>query len=426
MMIIKSKYPAYFAIGFTVFALMLVWARMTGEFEQLQIGSWVVAEWLINYSGGFVRRGLAGSILFQLGEGEDLLHLLYKASLLFYVLYCILFYGIYTLAKIKQPILLLVAVLLPGSIFQMGFVNQFFNRKEMLFLILFGILCLLYLIALRISSQYKERCLTAMFFFAVVGGSVMVLIHEGYLFMSYPLTLLLLWIVWKENPDKQLLPWLYWIYAILIPVIFMLCVQHRGSPELALSIWESLSLSDRLSLSPDAPYTVFGPIYSISWGFIQNWLTIYGIFATNGWIYWLIFIIGNGFALLYLITRLQIALLSESTNNSYRFSAYLFLGLLLSVLMFLIAADWGRWIAYASNSLLLFAFTMTQSTFLMDKTATKFPRCIQSLSKSSILNSKFSLWVIILYALLFALPECCINPRYIIMPYEHFFSAFFL
>jgi len=425
-MTIKPKYLTSVAIGFTAFAMMLVWARMTGHFEQLQIGSWVVAEWLINYSGGFVRRGLAGELLFQIGGGQDLLHLLYRSTLLFYILYCIIFFSTYAYAKIKQPCLLLIAVLLPGSIFQMGFVNQFFNRKEVLFLILFGILCLLYLVALRVSAKARDRCLIAMILLAVVGGSFMTLVHEGYVFMSYPLTLLLLWIARKENSRNQLFRWGFWIYVALIPAVFLFCVHHRGGPEFALNIWQSLSLSDRLSLSPEAPYTVFGPIYSISWGFVQNWLTIYGVFATGGWAYWLIFIIGNGFALVYVITRLQMDLLTQTKGKSYRFVTYLFLGMLLSSFMFVIAADWGRWIAYASNSVLLFAFAMTQSTFLQEGSSGQLSKWMRCITQAPIFNSLFSLWVIIVYALVFALPECCINPRYIIMPYKHFFSAFFL
>ena len=33
---------------------------------------WTVGEWLISYSGGFVRRGLIGSIIFQISEATKL------------------------------------------------------------------------------------------------------------------------------------------------------------------------------------------------------------------------------------------------------------------------------------------------------------------------------------------------------------------
>ena len=53
---------------------LLIW--MTGDSTELKFGSWQLAEWLINYEGGFVRRGLAGQLLYWIGSGSNLISLI--------------------------------------------------------------------------------------------------------------------------------------------------------------------------------------------------------------------------------------------------------------------------------------------------------------------------------------------------------------
>ena len=40
--------------------------------DQWTINAWTIGEWLINYEGGFVRRGLFGSIIYKLSYGFNI------------------------------------------------------------------------------------------------------------------------------------------------------------------------------------------------------------------------------------------------------------------------------------------------------------------------------------------------------------------
>ena len=412
------------------FAVAIAWGWMKGSYQGLHFGSWQIAEWLINYEGGFVRRGLAGQAIFYLGNGQDLLQLLYSVTVYFYIAYAAIFIAIYFFSKANNVKALLLAIVVPGGLFQMGMTIQFFTRKEILFLILFGLLCLQYLWIQRsqVQSGLQKggRKLGWFYALAIVGGIAMTLIHEGYLFMSYPLTLLLGWVVKREYPDSWVAKWGCYLYAGIIPVVFAICALHHGDASVAQRVWESLSLDDRLKLAGAAPYTAFGPIASLGWGFQQNLLTIYGLWVTGGWKYWLFFILGNLLVLGWIANAMDPhrAELGSDSRTATRYLYLVLLGLLLSSSMFLIAADWGRWIAYITNSLLLFIFTLQQSSYAQEPIKIKegsFTRVTIVIHK--LLTSPSLFWITLVYAMTFKLPECCANPAFLLMPYGRIFGG---
>jgi hypothetical protein len=180
-------------------------------------------------------------------------------------------------------------------------------------------------------------------------------------------------------------------------------------------MWLTLSLEDRLLLSPAAPYSVFGPMASLGWGMRENFLTIYGVFATGGWKYWLMFIFGNFFTLI-LMSRLLTT--QNSSQNLGIFRASL-IGLVLSSAMFVIAADWGRWIAFLSQSLIIFTFTISQSKTVHDFPSSSWLSRMFRLSACLLITMPL-LWA---YGILMKLPECCINSDYLLIPYVQFFKV---
>jgi len=421
------------------FALAIAWGWMLGNHEDLHIGRWQIAEWLINYQAGFVRRGLSGQVVYLLGNGQNLLQILYSLTIFFYIVYTSIFVALYFLAKVNNVRVLLLAILLPGSLFQMGMTIQFFTRKEILFLILFGLLCLQYVWMRRTQSlsdgkqnQHLHCQLFWMYAIAIAGGALMTLVHEGYVFMSYPLTFLLLWVVKKECPQSALAKWGVILYGISIPAIFLVCAMHRGDAVMAQAVWESLSLNDRLKLANPAPYTAFGPIASLGWGFQQNLLTIYGVFVTGGWKYWLLYLVGNGLILGIIANQINLGLnldasgnASAESNTHSRYLGLVLLGLLVSSSMFIVAADWGRWIAYIGNSLLLWMFTLKQSSYaqeLKHVAPTTFLSAVNAFFKK-ILTSPALFFLALIYAIIFRLPECCVNPDFIFMPYGRIFGG---
>ena len=408
-------------------AIAVAGGWLMGSFPGLRLGSWQIAEWLINYQSGFIRRGLVGQAIYIFGDGQNLLPLLYTFTFVSYVLYCVIFLAVYFSAKIQSPKLLLMAIFIPGGILPMGMTMQFFVRKEILFLILFGILCLHYLWIQKATLRWRTLGVYSFYTFAIAGGVVMTLIHEGYLFMSYPLTLLLMWTLYRENISNKNVMAMSLLYAVVIPGLFLYCAQYKGDAYSAQLIWDSISLPDRLALSSAAPYTPYGPIASLGWGLQQHFLTMYsGIYSTGGWAYWTLFLIGNTLVLSYIGLSLESLLKARnSIDHPPRYLRVMIFGFLISLLMFAVAADWGRWLAYLSNSLILFSFTLTASPFAQTASPWRkeggcFSTFIGKIQK--MMASPMTLLILAIYMLTFRLPECCISSNLIWFPYSFLVS----
>ena len=222
--------------------------------------------------------------------------------------------------------------------------------------------------------------------------------------MSFPLTALLLWISCKENPSHIYLRFGLVLYVVVCLLFFSICSIHHGDVVLAQAIWDSLPWVDRVKLSPAAPYSQFAAISSIGWSLGQHLSTIYGVFITGGIYVWIFFILGNVLTL-GVITSLIYPISTESMPK--RIYGLLLIGLIISSAMFLIAADWGRWVAFMSNQLLLLMFALSGSTFGKEEEKSKF---LLSLTKySQKIVPKYLYYIVLVYGLVFQMPECCVQ-----------------
>jgi hypothetical protein len=199
-----------------------------------------------------------------------------------------------------------------------------------------------------------------------------------------------------------------------------LCTLEHGNVLISQQIWDSLTLSDRLVISPHAPYTVYGAIGGIGWGKIQNLSTLYGVFATGGWFYWLFFGLGNYLILGFILRNFAPA---DQNLSKSRFITLLSIPLIASLTMFAIGSDWGRWMASAGNHLILLAFTLSTSLYALTKDNRKIHVWSQSFLKARFLGGGVFLSGILIYELIFKMPECCIEFPYIFIQYRDFVRA---
>ena len=383
--------------------LAIVW--MTGDYREPRFNIWPVTEWLVNYQGGFVRRGLIGEFLLTISDPiRGVLPNLYRFVLSSYIFYIAIFFAVYASAKIKNNRVLILALLIQGGIYHMGISADFYTRKENLFLIFFGLLCLLYINASEKVGEAKKKRLIWLVLLPIFFGPLLILIHEAYLFMSFPLTALLLFIVCKENASYVYLRYGFVLYVGICLLFFISCSIHHGDVVLAQAIWDSLPWIDRVKLSPSAPYSQFAAISSIGWSLGQHLSTIYGVFITGGVYIWIFFIVGNVLTL-GVIASLIYPIPPESRPK--RIYGLLVIGLIVSSAMFLIAADWGRWIAFMSNQLILLMFALSTSTFSKEEEKSKF---LLSLTKySQKIAPKYLYYIVLVYGLVFQMPECCVQ-----------------
>ena len=130
------------------------------------------ADWLINYQGGFVRRGLIGEFFFQIYKyfniRIDVLIFLFVS--LFYILFSFNFFKI--LKDIKLNFLNLLIIFSPFSFLYPVMDQKTSGRKDIFFLLLLSFLCL-YL--RKIKFKYQKYLII---FFSILS----ILTHTGFYF----------------------------------------------------------------------------------------------------------------------------------------------------------------------------------------------------------------------------------------------------
>jgi hypothetical protein len=431
--IIKEYLKAFIPLLIIEFSVILSGFWMLGDYEIKRFNVWPISEWLINYQAGFVRRGLFGEILHQLNSSTGIIPYLNQLVLGFYYFYVAIFIGIYIKSRIRSTLVLVLALLIPGGIFHMAMGAIFYTRKEILFLIHFGLLCLLYL---NIRDEKKEKKLLRIWLFgllAIIGGCLLTLVHEPYLMMAYPITLLLLVITYFENKPSLLMRRFVSIYAVLIPIIFVICSLNHGNPQVSQAIWDSYSLSDRLTLAPFAPYTASLATGGLGWTLTQHFSTIYGVFISGTWVYWICFLLVNAWVLTWLALHLQKSrqgphLMAGQNTTKIVVNDYVMIVMFsyfISLSMLLLASDYGRWIACATNLTILFSFTISGSSILRQRTFYSNRLLVNCYKAIEILNKKtYTLVMLIGYELIFQMPECCLQGPDIFIRFDKFFMLF--
>ena len=391
--------------------LILSFVWMTGDFSVHPFNAWPITEWLINYQAGFIRRGLPGELLLKFFGHDSVLRALYFGMFVSFALYVALFLLVYWRSGIRNGRVLLVAILIQGGIFHMGLSADFYTRKENLFIIFFAIQCLLYMQIQYAAKAHQKYWIFLYAFLLIAVSPVFVLIHEAYIFLSFPISALLLWVLMLEYPHLRYLRLVFAVLCFEVIFTFIICSYFHGDVLMSQVIWDSLPFSDRLLLSPAAPYSAFGAIGSLGWSLAQHLTTLYGVFSSGGIVVWIFFGVGNLFVLTYIFSALQSEI---SGGKQTQFFRWIFIALLVLIPMFVIACDWGRWIASISNQLILLMFAFWSSGLSRKPETSSF---WASLGGRLSLGGGTAIFVAcILYELVFKMPECCAYYSDIFMP----------
>jgi hypothetical protein len=290
--------------------------------------SWSVADWLINYQGGFVRRGLAGETIFQISR---LLHLppipfviglcLLLYGVLFYVFYRFAIgssWNVWVLALLFSPATLSFHVLDPTA----GY------RKELLFLAAFGGLLLL----LR-DRRFPAWQLAA---YIAVAATVCTMCHESLIcYAPYFAGALL---VSGRNPRQTLL--IVSPGAVLALGAAILSATHPGNLHTAIAICSSLGYT----MSPQLGSVCFeggaiaflGHNSSYARQTMQTFFTLDDYPRVYGYA-------GTLAALPLLLGSRALAKLGSvrAVTAIWIVAAVSIAG---SMILFYLATDWGRWI----------------------------------------------------------------------------------
>jgi hypothetical protein len=315
-----------------------------------------IADWITNYNFGFVRRGLAGTIL--LGISNNLHFVAY--TLLPIILFFLHFAVVYNCLKIYQEntknIYSLFILFSP-----LYFLYPFFNvskgigNKELL-----GILCFL----LIIRSSYKANN-SKYFFLIITLYTLSIFSHEINLFIL-PILLIISYFQ-IITTDVKLLIVVSIISFIFICIYFLFPVSSETIVSLCNNIYlaiENLDCSKAYYLEQNGMNTINASINRVFED--TDYILVFGI---------------------YIILGLLPFISSGWFQTNYKL---FFVVLIIFLPLFIVAIDWGRWL-----NILIYCF----GAVYMKSESKKITKDL----------NLYNVIPLILYSTLWRVPQCCVE-----------------
>ena len=290
-------------------------------------------DWLINYSGGFVRRGFFGEFAIKIAKFFSLD--IQVVIFLFLILLLALFYfKSYEIIKSLKSNLFIYLMIFSPLFYTFFLVNHGAGiRKEFILFTFFA-----YLVSQKRSNPQNDKMWLFSLFFPL-----MILIYEPIIF--YLPYFILFYFMIINNTNKKI--YLFQVAITLtLSIIFALSsFKFHGTTEHVQQI--CLSLEDNVK----EICTLHGAIYELGQSLnlelkdTIKQINIYSLFQ------WLLIILYSYIPIFLIFKN------SKSVKKNYRkiFALLLIFNFLLTMPLFIIAHDWGRWfsIHYHLTALLI-------------------------------------------------------------------------
>jgi len=324
----------YILCLFTLAVFLVAYFAKTIQLQRDFIDNgWIMGDWLINYSGGFVRRGVLGEIALWLGsylKASPQTLILYLKYFL-YALFCCAF--LLLAIKKRFGLVEIILFLSPWSIIFGLNDPSGSGRKEILLISAFTVFVYLKLLIEDKNIFFKRWD----FWYLLITLPFLALSHEGlFFFFQYFFLLPLL----SEKKDKHA------FYAVAIPylisaaMVIALGTLFKGNQAVAHEICSSLkNLNIEDKICGGAISSLGGFEFSIHTGYFKIYLPVLALTLTP--------------LMCYGISILKI--------NPITFITIFSIILLPSIPIYILAADWGRWI-HISGLLIFIALLANKST----------------------------------------------------------------
>lgn len=329
-----------FSVALLVLSILFIAAMLDHLWKALSWGhdNFQLTECLINYTGGFVRRGLLGSLVFSLSQltGIQSNHIVIAAGTISFLLLLAWFLRYST--RIFPPALILSCIIMGIPAYQECVV-----RKDCLGLLFF-------LGCLKVDQSAMPRPL-AIFLLNLLACTA-ILTHEAFAFFALP------GLIFFNHPDRPAFEAVDVLRrgVAMLPSIgcFALTAVFHGSPEIAravndslLPLWRQIQPDGLHQDQPAAAIQALGWTPDEGLGPGLNLLTS-GFYQP---IIWLI-LFGISFALIVRFTARDMG--SHPAAERIRASAILLIQFLFISPLFVLGHDYGRWLFFwAAGSVML-------------------------------------------------------------------------
>ena len=301
--------------------------------------SWNITEFLINYEGGFVRRGLLGEIILSIYNftGINPYYTIMFISISAYI--SLVWFNVKLFIKNGYTLFILPFAFFLGN----PIVGNFIIRKDVL-------LILIFILTIYFSLKRNKWYLLLVNVSFILG----LLIHESIGFFCFPI---LFWILNYKNSNqskfnKYKTSLISFFQVLPSTIVFLGVCYFKGSDETAYHIWNSWRAIDFPIQAKDNT-SIPAAIDAISWSLKKGLsLSIHTLRNFDGHIYAPIawgLIISTIYYILINTSKLNFKILNYTptrTFNRSNISNILVLQFLAVIPLFILGWDYGRWIFY--------------------------------------------------------------------------------
>jgi hypothetical protein len=373
-------------------SLYLIWRNTIQSSSTLNWENWKFFEWLINYQGGFVRRGLIGEVIhryFYEKEIQAVNYLVFVLGGMFVVFSSAI---ALTLKDSAQATLLYIFA--PTGYFGIIVSNQYYYNREMFFYVSLFVVTFLFL-----SWRKYHLSILRIAILVMIGASSMVLplIHEGFLFFCGLYFSLVLNAVLKEWLDSKQSRMVLWSFVGFHIAVVAVLAMSKGNGSQALNIWSSLSVTAKTFI---ANGEMSGAIGAIGWSLVGGLSkSVRAILSGLGMYYVL------PLALVFLIVGYIHSCVRGIdlwlTYQNPKFWANFSTVCLTFFPLFVFGDDFGRWIVGI--------FVVFSSMIISDLTVPLPENISNACIPSEQSRKRIYFCTLLLISLLTIIPECCIG-----------------
>ena len=303
---------------------------------------WTISEWLINYQGGFTRRGLIGEIVFQISKLSSLT--IRETILTFQITtYLLYFYLLYKFLKdTNNNILFIFAIFSPLFVIYPIAEVEVLGRKEIFIYISFLLVVNIFSIKNIQNRHY--------FYFSII-LMISCLIWEGFvIYISYFIFILIL----KNNLvlNKSFLTKLT-ISLIPLSISFYFVFFHRLDENGLKMMCQSIN-------------ECYGAISYLNRSLSSNISEVTSKFQISFLIRYILVVIIGFFPLFLLIKNSKLNY-KQKFKNDYFYLIFFIIIFTPSLIFYYIAQDWGRWVSISYTlSLLTYVYSLKNNFIVIN------------------------------------------------------------
>lgn len=374
------------------FGTWIIWNNTLANSQILQWNQWAFYEWLINYEGGFVRRGLVGASIVRFFYGNEVVVLN-----LFVFILAISFFGLtnfFIFKKIRALKPTVIYIFSPVGFYWIAVGNEYYYRKEILFLLVIVLVCILFDKAKRSQSEIVRR---SCYLTILIADMVLPFVHEAFLFFNGLFFYLILFSLSEKVPYVRRV--IVSLHIALCLLIFVVLSFFKGDASASVAIWQSLSSAASTISGGNQPA---GGILAIGWSLLDGFKPAAAALLSGLGSYYLYAV-----AVVYLsigyIAALQRGTVLLHFYKSKELVSTFGTVWLTFLPLFVLGWDWGRWIlgiAYVSLFILVL------------KIEGPVVQCWDKLNLFRIGKFQLPLFafsIVLLIELVTRIPECCFS-----------------